>query len=172
MQRSLIVGPCGAGKSTLAVRLAERTGLPLFHMDKLAWKAGWVDSSKDEVLDRLAPVIADERWLIEGTYGSTLGPRLLRADAVIYLDYPVTLCMGRLLRRYWRFRGRNRPDMTEGCPERFDPGFFWYAMRWNAGPRKRLEASLAAHSDKVIRLKSPPEAEAWLARIGAATRDA
>lgn len=166
MQRVLMVGPCGAGKSMLAFRLAERTGLPLFHMDKLAWKSGWVDSTRDEVLERLAAVVAGERWLIEGTYGSTLAPRLARADTIVYLDYPVRLCVARLLRRYWRFRGRTRPDMTEGCPERLDPGFLWYAARWNAGPRKRLEAGLAAHSAKVVRFESPADTEVWLAGVG------
>jgi adenylate kinase family enzyme len=166
MRRVLIVGPCGAGKSTLAVKLAQRTGLPLFHMDKLAWKPGWVDSTRDEVLERLAPVVAGERWLIDGSYGSTLAPRLGRADTVVYLDYPVRQCVGRLLRRYWHFRGRSRPDMTEGCPERLDLAFLWYAARWNAGPRKRLEASLAAHSAKVVRLESPAAAELWLTGVG------
>lgn len=162
MQRVLVIGPCGAGKSTLAGELGRRLQLPVFHMDKLNWRPGWVESSKDEIRERLGNIVATDRWLIDGTYGGTLGERLVRADTVIYLDYPIRLCVARLLRRIWTYRGTTRPDMTEGCPERFDLGFLFYLMRWNSGPRLRTEARLKGNEDKVIRLRSPDELENWM----------
>lgn len=56
MQRVLIIGPCGAGKSTLAVTLGGKLGLSVFHMDRLNWQAGWVESSKDEIRERLCAI--------------------------------------------------------------------------------------------------------------------
>jgi adenylate kinase family enzyme len=162
MQRTLVIGPCGAGKSTLSVELGERLGLPVYHMDKLNWRPGWVESSKTEIEARLKEVVAGDRWLIDGTYGGTLAPRLERADTVVYLDYPIGLCVSRLLRRIWTYRGRTRPDMTEGCPERFDLGFLIYLLRWNSGPRIRTEQRLKGHESKVIRMKSPDELRRWL----------
>lgn len=165
--RVLIVGPCGSGKSTLARRLAPLLGLPLYHMDKLNWRPGWIESSKDEISERLSAIVAQDRWLIDGTYGGTLSERLPRADTIVYLDYPVRLCLRRLVKRIAFHRGEARPDMTEGCPERFDLGFFFYVATWNLGPGPRLDAKLAPHEDKVIRLKSPKGLEAWLARVAA-----
>jgi adenylate kinase family enzyme len=162
MQRVLIIGPCGAGKSTLAGELGKKLSLPVFHMDQLNWKSGWVESSKDEIRDKLAAIVATDRWLIDGTYGGTLGERLDRADTVVYLDYPIRLCVMRLLRRIWTYRGRTRPDMTEGCPERFDFPFLMYLLQWNSGPRLRTEARLVGHEAKIIRLKSPDALERWL----------
>ena len=162
MQRILIIGPCGAGKSTLAATLGARLGLPVFHMDKLNWQPGWVESSKDEINARLDAIVKTDRWLIDGNYGGTLPVRLARADTVIYLDYPISLCTARLFRRLWIYRGRTRPDMTEGCPERFDLGFLLYLLRWNAGPGPRTEAQLQGYKGNVIRFKNPEALQSWL----------
>jgi adenylate kinase family enzyme len=161
MKRVLVIGPCGSGKSTLARELAPRMGLPLTHMDQLGWQAGWVETEKAQLNARLAEVVAQDAWLIEGNYGSTLAPRLERADTVIYLDFPIRLCVWRLAKRIVTHRGTSRPDMPEGCPERFDPAFFWYVMNWNSGPRLRTEAKLAGYTGKLVRLANPRALAQW-----------
>ncbi len=160
----MIIGPCGAGKSTASARISELFGLPVFHMDKLNWKPGWVESSSEELRTKVAAVAAQDQWLIEGNYGGTLELRLPRADAVIYLDYPITLCLYRIVKRYVPHRGQTRPDMGDGCRERLGLAFLWYVARWNSGPRLRTEAKLSGHQDKIIRLHHPRELDAWLAR--------
>jgi adenylate kinase family enzyme len=162
MQRVLVIGPCGAGKSTLSGELRQRLKLPLFHMDQLNWKPGWIESSKAEIVAKLEQIVKTDRWIIDGTYGGTLAERLKRADTVVYLDYPIRLCVTRLIKRIWTYRGRTRPDMTEGCPERFDLEFLIYLLRWNSGPRVRTEARLKGHEARIIRLRSPDELRRWM----------
>lgn len=166
MQRVLIIGPCGSGKSTLARELAPRLGLPLIHMDQLGWNAGWVETGKDELNRLVDAAVSGDCWLIEGNYGSTLAPRLARADTVIYLDFPIRLCLRRLVRRVWTHRGQSRPDMPQGCPERFDLAFFLYVLRWNTGPRPRTEAAIAPWAGKVVRLTGPASLARWRAEAG------
>lgn len=165
IQRVLIIGPCGSGKSTLSRELASRLNLPVYHMDQLGWLPGWVETEKEELRQKLQSIVLTERWLIEGNYGSTLDLRLPRADAVVYLDFPVHLCIWRLLKRTVSYRGRTRPDMTEGCPERFDFEFFRYVLFWNQGPRPRTEKHLEGHESKVRRLRSPEALQQWLATL-------
>ncbi|MDZ3831326.1 MAG: topology modulation protein [Sphingopyxis sp.] len=165
MDRVLVIGPCGAGKSTLSAALGPRLGLPVHHMDQLNWNPGWVESERETLLARLDAVVATDRWLIDGNYGSSLPPRLARADTIVYLDYPIHLCLRRLLRRIWTYRGRSRPDMPPGCPERFDLAFFFYVLTWNSGPRKRTEAVLRDYPGRLIRLPNPGALTRWLATL-------
>ena len=165
MKRILIIGPCGAGKSTLSHELGSRLGLPVFHMDQLNWKANWVESDAEELRARLRDVVTQDRWLIDGNYGGTLAERLDRADTVVYLDFPIRLCLWRVMRRIITWHGRTRPDMTEGCPERFDWGFILYLCTWNTGPRLRTEERLGGYADRLVRLKNPAALAAWVATL-------
>ena len=165
VQRVLVIGPCGSGKSTLSRELGDRLSLPVCHMDQLGWLPGWVETDKDELREKLEAIVATNRWLIEGNYGSTLHLRLPRADAIVYLDFPIGLCLWRLLRRTLSHRGTTRPDMTEGCHERFDFEFFRYVLFWNRGPRPRTEECLRGYEGKVVRLSGPKALEKWLATL-------
>ena len=162
MRRIMVLGPCGSGKSTLAGEIARRLAIPVYHMDLLSWRSGWVEASKDEIAASVEAIVSEPAWVIDGNDGATLPQRLARADTVLFLDYPIPLCFWRVLKRVARWRGRPRPDMPEGCPERFDAGFMLYVARWNHGPRQRLEGYLRGHESKIVRLASPAAAEKWL----------
>src|ERR1051325_11561095 len=118
MRRVLVIGSGGAGKSTFAARLGERTGLPVVHLDAHYWRAGWRETPREEWDARVDELLAADEWIIDGNYGGTLARRLAACDTVIFLDLPRTLCLWRVVKRRALFRGRSRPDMAEGWPER------------------------------------------------------
>mgnify|MGYP000084129500 CR=1 FL=1 len=165
MQRVLVIGSPGAGKSTLAHALARRTGLPLHHLDRMHWLPGWVERDRAEGLEAVRQVLAQDRWIIDGNYGSSLPLRLTRADTVVWLDYPTHLCLGRALKRWWAYRGRSRPDMTEGCDERLDPEFLLYIARFRSEWRHRNAAALAGFDGTLVRLANPAATDKWLAAL-------
>ena len=165
MQRVLIIGPCGSGKSTLSRQIGNHFDLPVYHMDQLGWRPGWVETEKEELREKLKVIVATDRWVIEGNYGSTLHLRLPRADSVIYLDFTIRLCLWRLMRRTLSYRGRTRPDMTDGCPERFDFEFFRYVLFWNWGPGPRTEKRIKGYESKVTRLSGPKALRKWVASL-------
>jgi adenylate kinase family enzyme len=146
MQRIMIVGQPGSGKSTLARELGRLTGLPVVHIDHIHWMPGWVERPRAEKTRLCHEVEAGERWIFEGGHSETWGNRLARAEMLIWLDVPLALRFWRVLRRTIRWRGRNRPDLPEGCAERFDRGTleFWrYIWRTRRSARDRI-ARLAA----------------------------
>jgi len=168
MQRVLVIGSPGAGKSTLAHAIAARTGLPLHHLDKLFWLPGWVERDRDEGRAELAEVLAGQRWIIDGNYGSTMAMRVARADTVVWLDYPTWLCLSRVFRRWWQYRGKARPDMTEGCPENLNLEFLLYVLNFRRAWQHRNAETLSSFSGKVLRFHHPREADAWLATLSRA----
>jgi adenylate kinase family enzyme len=163
MQRVLVIGSPGAGKSTLSHALAQATGQPLIHMDKLHWLSGWVERDRAEALAEVEQVLAQERWIIDGNYGSTLPLRIKRADTVVWLDYPTWLCLARVFKRWWQYRGRARPDMTEGCPENLNAEFLLYVLNFRSAWQGRNAAATSGFAGELVRLRSPAEAERWLA---------
>ena len=165
MQRILVIGSPGAGKSTLAHALARRTGLPLHHLDRMHWLPGWVERDRAEGLDAVRQVLAQDRWIIDGNYGSSLPLRLERADTVVWLDYPTWLCLGRALKRWWQYRGQSRPDMTEGCDERLNLEFLLYIAQFRSAWRQRNADALARFGGTVHRMSSPAATERWLATL-------
>ena len=136
MERILIIGCGGAGKSTLARQLGEKTGLPVVHLDKLFWHPGWVASSKEEIDAKILAELEKPRWIMDGNYNRTLPERVKYCDTIIYLDFSRMACLLGVLKRVITTYGKVRPDMGEGCPERFDLDFLKWVWNFNAKNRE------------------------------------
>lgn len=146
MQRVMIVGGPGSGKSTLARLLGDRTGLPVFHMDHIHWKSGWVERPADEKTRMAEEVHRRESWIFEGGHSRTYAARVARADTMIWLDIPVGLRLWRVIRRMLVTYGQSRPDLPDGCPERFSRETFEFvAFIWRT--RRTARAKLKAIAD-------------------------
>ncbi|MEZ5308957.1 MAG: hypothetical protein R2684_17565 [Pyrinomonadaceae bacterium] len=166
-KRILVIGICGAGKSTLAKELSARTGLPLIHLDQHHWSPGWVESDKALWREKVAELCTGESWVMDGNFGGTLDLRLKFADSVVWLDYSTPRALWRALKRVVRYYGRSRPDMTEGCPERLDLEFLHYILTFKATKNKKIESQLTefSNSKPVFRFKHPSEAKGFLRRV-------
>jgi adenylate kinase family enzyme len=167
MQRVLVIGSGGAGKSTLARRLAERTGLPLVHLDAVYWRAGWVETPKQEWASTVETMLAEERWIMDGNFGGTLERRLEACDTVVFLDMPRLLCLWRVLARRVRMHGRSRPDMAAGCEERISWEFLGWIWTYPAERRPKILDRLARlrAEQRAVVLRSPREVERFLAAV-------
>ena len=167
MKRVFVIGSGGAGKSTLARRLAHRTGLPLVHLDALYWRAGWQETPKQEWAHTVEELVQRDAWVMDGNYGGTLDRRLEAADTVIFLDLSRWICLHRAVRRRIQFHGRSRPDVAEGCAEQLNREFLRWIWNYPREKRPTLLGRLAdlAREKNIVVLRSPAEVERFVASV-------
>lgn len=169
MQRVVVIGCMGAGKSVFSARLGRLTGLKLHHLDRLFWRKG-CEPGRREWYELQEKIVAEESWIIEGNYGSTIGLRLRRADTVIFLDYSSLSCFLGVLKRivFSRLGLERRPDIVEGCNERTDLKFLRYAWDFNGKHRKGILSGLKKYPgvDTII-LGDRKESEKFLGSLQA-----
>lgn len=166
MECVVIIGCGGSGKSTLARRLSEKTGLPVVHLDKLWWRSGWTNPTREEFDQTLSEELEKPRWIMDGNYNRTLPQRLDKCDTAIFLDYSRWICLWGMLKRVLTHYGQVRPDMPQGCPERFDPEFIRWIWDFQKNVRPRnyelLTQAEREHGVRVVVLKTHREAERFL----------
>jgi adenylate kinase family enzyme len=165
MRRVMLIGCAGAGKSTMARRLAATLSLPLVELDTVFWRPGWVESPVAEFRDAVGRLAAAPTWIMDGNYSNTYDLRMPLADTILWLDYPRSTCMRSVLLRTARNFGRTRDGLPPGCPERIDMEFFAYVWTFRPAHRPRIVAGLDAYAKeaRITRFESRKEAERFLA---------
>ena len=163
MERIIIIGCGGSGKSTLARQLGQKLEIPVVHLDKLFWRPGWVQISREEFDVLHEQALSEPRWIMDGNFNRTIQRRLERCNTVIYLDFSRTACLWGVFKRIITTYGVVRPDMGEGCPERFDWDFLKWVWNFNKDKRKKLMNQLAkAENVKVVILKNRRQVKRFL----------
>ena len=163
MKRVIMLGCGGAGKSTMARRLGELTGLPVVHLDKLYWRENWTPLTNEEFDALQQAELQKDCWIMDGNFGRTLSWRLERCDTIIYLDYPRWQCVLGVLKRILTNYGRTRPDMGPGCKERFDWEFLCWVWNFNRDKRDRFYRMIReTNHAKAIILRNRKEGEKFL----------
>jgi adenylate kinase family enzyme len=167
MNRILVIGNAGAGKSTLARRLGVKFGLPVIHLDSQFWRHGWQIPESQAWRQQVTALVASSEWVMDGNYANTFDIRMPRADTLVWLDYPRDICMRRVLKRTIIGYGRTRSDLAEGCPDRFDIAFLRYVWSFPVKHRPRIVAGIAQFGGhlRVIRLSSDRDAEIFVAAL-------
>ena len=166
MERILIIGGNGCGKTTFARKLSLKMKLPLVHLDVLYWRDNWETASKEEFDDLLLKELIKSKWIIDGNISSTLQHRLKYCDTVIYMDFPRWKCLYGSIKRVIINYGRSRPDMGGYCIEKFNRNtyeFFKNVWNFNKNNRKRFYSMINdTRNVKLVVLKNRKQVNNFL----------
>ena len=157
MRRVVILGRGGAGKSTLARRLGDITGLPVVELDKIFWRSGLLPTPRDEWIHLQQRLVREEKWIMDGDLGpyDAVEERLRAADTIVLLDFSLPRCAWRAFRR-----SRERAD-------------FWYwVLAWRRRGRPILMKAIANHAPgAALRvLRDPKVVDRFISEVAEASR--
>ncbi len=154
MEKIVIIGSPGAGKTTLARELGPILKIKkVIHLDRLFWKREWKGKTGDIRIDILNRLVQEKRWIIEGTYLCSSGPRLEAADTIIFLDTPPLVCLQRIIKRHREYRGHSRRDIPEGCNDKLTLFRMLKVLVFPLRGRRKLEKELRKYNPKQIPLQ-------------------
>ena len=160
-QKIIVIGCSGSGKSTLSKELRDITGLPLFHLDNIWWKPDKSHISREEFDQKLDEILLTDRWIIDGNYSRTFETRFRSCDTVIFLDYPVDVCMNGIKERI----GKNRTDIP-WTEQALDPELVKLVERYETDNRPVILSLIEKYSDvNSFVFRSRPEAAEWMRRL-------
>ena len=158
MKRVLVIGCPGAGKSTYARALRDRTGLPLFYLDMLWHRPDKSNISREEFDAALEELLGREEWIVDGNYLRTMEVRLRACDTVFLLDYPLEVCLQGAAARV----GKEREDLPWVETE-LDPEFRQWILDFFRDQLPVIYGLLERYREKDIhRFQTREEAEEYL----------
>ena len=156
MRRVVIIGRGASGKSTLARRLGDITGLPVIEVDKIFWQVGLIATPREQWVVMQEKFVAGDRWIMDGDLGpyDAVEVRLRAADTILILDFSLVRCAWRAIRR-----SRKRGD-------------FWrWLLAYRYQSRPILMAAIASHAPNAVLhvFRSPKAVARFVADAAAVT---
>jgi len=162
MKKIIVIGCPGSGKSTFSRMLHEKTGIPLHHLDMMFWNADRTTVEKSVFFERLQNAMAQDEWIIDGNYGSTIEMRLAACDTAFFLDYPPEVCLEGVRAR----RGKPRSDMPWYETDEEDEEFIGFIRSYNTDSRPQVMELLEKYAYKDIHIfKNREEKDVFLNRL-------
>lgn len=161
MERICIIGGSGTGKTTLADNLGKQLKLPVYHIDAIHHLKNWETRDKKERDKIILEKIKENKWVIDGTYRSTLKQRLERADYVIYLDYSTIAQIKGVVGRYIKNHGKEKQEIP-GCKEKISFKFLFWVLNWRKNKRQEIIENIKnIDSNKIHIFKTRRELNKW-----------
>ncbi len=168
MNKVLVLGNAGSGKSTFSKNLGEILNLPIYTLDNLYFRNSWnVFPDREEFKLLVMTIIKEAKWIIDGNYMYTLEDRMINAEVIILLNIPAYLCFFRIIKRWLKYYGKVRPGMIIGCKERIDIKLLVEMFQFYKRKESIIIDKMKFYSTKknIIFLNSPKQVNEFLQQL-------
>ena len=162
MKKAIVIGCPGSGKTTFVIKLNEKTGLPLYHLDAIWHKPDKTHVPREEFDKMSAEIFATDEWIIDGNYGRTIEERLRHCDTVFLFDLPTEVCLQGALERI----GKGRYDLP-WLEKEPDPEFMQFIREFSQTALPKIYALIEKYKaeKQVVIFKSREEADEYIRRM-------
>jgi hypothetical protein len=174
MKRIHVIGQGGAGKTSLAAKLGARLVIPHTELDSIFWHPNWQHSPPGKFEAQVEMITAGDTWVLDGNYSRSRPIIWQRVETVVWLDYPLILCLWRTFwRTTWRIItreliwGTNQENFRGAFLSK--DGLLIYGIRTHRRRKEnyaQLMADPANARINFVRLRTPAETKRWLIEIG------
>jgi hypothetical protein len=169
MKRVAVFGNTGGGKSTIARRLAELTGLPLYVIDLMQFRTGGDKVPQHEFLQAHADLLRRDEWIIDGFGNAALSwERFAVADTLVYVDLPLVVHYAWVTKRFIKGMFADPKGWPEGSPL-WSSTISSYRViplcHRNLTPKYRVLVAEAAASKQVYHLRSVAQISSFLQTV-------
>lgn len=161
LNKICIIGGSGTGKTTLSNNLSNELGIPVLHIDGVHHLANWEVRDKNERDKIILDKVKEHKWIIDGTYKSTLAERVQNADKVIFLDYSMPARMKGVVGRCIKNRGKELADIP-GCVEHLNLFLVKLVLKFKKEKRPGIIDEInKVDKDKVLIFKNRRALNKW-----------
>ncbi len=164
MGKIIVIGSAGAGKSTFSKELADKLSIKVYHLDCFMWKPRWEVTERDYQIEIQRNIMRNKTWIIDGNYNGTMTLRMDASDTIIFLDVNRWVCLYRVIKRFFQYKGKSRPDMQKDCPERLNKDFLKFVWYYPKKQKLQVEERLDKVKNKkqIVVLRNKREIRAFL----------
>ena len=163
MNKAIVIGCPGSGKTTFAEKLHSATGLPLYYLDAIWHKPDKTHISRDEFDEKISEVFQTTHWIIDGNYSRTIEMRLKECDTVFLFDLPTEVCLQGATERL----GKGRYDLP-WIEKELDPEFEGFIKDFSEKSLPQIYELIEKYKDEktIVIFKSRKESDEYIESIG------
>lgn len=162
MNKVIVIGCPGSGKTTFAEKLQKCTGLPLYYLDAIWHKPDKTHIPREEFDQRISEIFATPEWIIDGNYNRTIEMRLQQCDTVFLFDLPTEVCLQGATERL----GKGRYDLP-WIEKELDPEFESFIKKFSNTALPKIYELLDKYGENrnIFVFKSRKDADEYIKRI-------
>ena len=162
MNKAIIIGCPGSGKTTFAEKLQKCTDLPLYYLDAIWHKPDKTHIPREEFDQRIAEIFETPKWIIDGNYKRTIEMRMKQCDTVFLFDLPVEMCLQGVTDRV----GKERYDLP-WLETQVDPEFRQFIEDFPKDTLPYIYELIEKYKDekRIIIFKSREEADEFIEKL-------